>query len=236
MACAVRSLCVLLACLLVSLFAGCASASAEGDAASRVESNSVSVRFDFEDAELGSLPSGLEGALTGPGRPGRWSVRAGDSQLRGRVLAQTDDDATEARYPLCIARAVTAKDVRASVQFRAMEGEVDQAGGLVVRCRDERTYYMARANALEGNVRFYRIEGGVRKQLASARVPVSAKTWHKLVLEARGTKFRVEYDGTTLITVEDATLEEAGRAGLWTKADSVTWFDDFTVESFDAQP
>lgn len=236
MACAFRSLSVLLSCVFVSLFTGCASGAADTDSSSQAEADSASVRFDFERDELGSLPSGLEGALTGEGRPGQWSVREGDSALRGQVLAQTDDDATEARYPLCIARAVTAKDVRASVQFCAMDGQVDQAGGLVVRCRDERTYYMARANALEGNVRFYRIVDGVRKQLASARVAVSAKTWHKLVLEARGTKFRVEYDGTTLITVEDSTLEEPGRAGLWTKADSVTWFDDFAVESFDAQP
>ncbi len=235
MACAIRSVCVLLMCFVVSMFAGCASEGA-ADVTSSSPASSSSVRFDFEGDDPGSLPAGLESALTGEGRPGRWAVREGDSALRGRVLAQTDDDATEARYPLCIARAVVAKDVRASVQFRAMEGQVDQAAGLVVRCRDERTYYMARANALEGNVRFYRIVDGVRKQLASARLVVSAQAWHKLVLEARGTNFRVEYDGTTLLSVEDSTLQEAGRAGLWTKADSVTWFDDFSVESFDTQP
>lgn len=207
-----------------------ATSSTATDSAGRV----ANVRYDFEDVEVGVLPAGFTSERTGEGPPGKWLVQEGDGGLHGRVLAQLDGDETEARYPMCIANAVEARDVRASVQFRTVAGEVDQAAGVVVRFRDARTYYMARANALEGNVRFYRIVDGVRKQLASASLRVSGQAWHKLVVEARGSTFRIEYDGTTLFTHEDTTLDHAGKAGVWTKADSVTWFDDFQVESFDA--
>jgi hypothetical protein len=190
--------------------------------------------YGFEDDALGSAPEGFSAELTGDGPTGRWVVVTGDGPLHGQVLAQLDADATEARYPICIAQAVSARDVRASTKFRTVSGEVDQAAGVVVRYRDARTYYMARANALEGNVRFYRIVDGVRKQLASASLRVPGQAWHKLLVEARGSTFRIEYDGSTLFTVEDTTLDFAGRAGVWTKADSVTWFDEVVVESFDA--
>jgi len=211
---------------------GCAGPESAGPAAG---APSTATKFDFDGGDLGAFPAGFTSALTGGGSRGTWVVQAGDgAPLRERVLAQTDADATEDRYPLLIADAVSARDVRASVQFQARSGEVDQAAGIVVRCRDAQTYYLVRANALEGNVRFYRVLDGVRKQLGSAVVPVTGRTWHKLLVEARGESFRIEYDGRTLYTVEDATLQRAGKTGLWTKADSVTWFDDFVVESVDA--
>ncbi|MCY2959802.1 MAG: hypothetical protein NTY35_06515 [Planctomycetota bacterium] len=191
-------------------------------------------RFDFESGALGETPSGFMSERTGEGPLGNWIVQPGDgAPLRGQVLAQTNPDPTESRFPLCIAKAVDARDARVSVQFQTRSGEIDQAAGIVLRYRDPDTYYMARVNALERNVRFYRVVGGVRTQLGSATANV-AKAWHKLLVEARGSTFRIEYDGTTLLSVEDTTLERAGKAGLWTKADSVTWFDDFTIESLDA--
>lgn len=192
-------------------------------------------RFDFEAAAIGAAPAGFESARTGEGAMGTWTVQTGDLPQHGRVLAQTAADATDDRYPLCIARGTAARDVRASVQFQAREGEIDQAGGLVIRYQGTDSYYLARANALEGNVRFYRVSGGKRKQIGSAAVKVSGRAWHKLLVEARGPVFRVEFEGTTLFTVEDATLEKAGEVGLWTKADSVTWFDDLVVERLDGE-
>lgn len=192
------------------------------------------VRFDFDAGDVGAFPAGFECALTGRGAPGTWELAAGDgAPMRQRVLAQTSADATEDRYPLCLARGVAVGDVRASVQFQTRAGEVDQAGGIVVRVQDPGTYYLVRANALEGNVRFYVVRDGVRRQLASAQLRVTEKVWHKLLVEARGEAFRVEYDGSTLFTITDLTLPRAGGVGLWTKADSVTWFDDFTIQSLD---
>lgn len=211
----------------------CAAGCAGAEHGATSSASSAAARFDFEKGAPGSTPVGFSSARTGEGPPGKWVLVDGDG-AHGRVLAQTDADATDARYPLCVAEDVVARDVRAGVHFQARSGEVDQAAGVVVRCRDANTYYVARANALESNVRFYSVVDGVRKQLASARVNVTGRTWHELVLEARGSRFRVDYDGATLLDVEDATIPGAGKAGLWTKADSVTWFDDFAIEPLDA--
>jgi len=200
----------------------------------------IETRFDFESGDVGSFPAGFSSDRTGGGPLGKWVIDEGEgassmhgAPLHGRVLAQLDPDATESRYLVCVADDVSALDARWWMHFQARAGEIDQAAGIVVRYQDPENYYLARANALEGNVRFYKIVDGKRKQLGSTVTPVTPKTWHKLLVEARGAKFRVEYDGTTLFTVEDQAITRAGKCGLWTKADSVTWFDDLTVESFD---
>jgi len=197
-------------------------------------------RFDFESGDVGSFPAGFSSDRTGGGPLGKWVIDEGEeassmhrAPLRGRILAQLDPDATESRYLVCVANDVSTRDARSWMHFQARGGEIDQAAGIVVRYQDPRNYYLARANALEGNVRFYKVVDGTRKQLGSTVTPVTPKTWHKLLVEARGAQFRVEYDGTTLFTVEDEAIPRAGQCGLWTKADSVTWFDDLTVESFD---
>lgn len=211
----------------------CAAGCAGAEPGATSSASASTARFDFEADDVGSSPAGFSSARTGEGPLGQWVLVDGDGG-HGRVLAQTDADATDARYPLCIAEGVVARDVRATVHFQTRSGEVDQAAGVVVRSRDANTYYLARANALESNVRFYSVVDGVRKQLASARVSVTGKAWHELALEARGSRFRVDYDGATVLNAEDATISGAGKAGLWTKADSVTWFDDFAIESLDA--
>ncbi|MDF2974219.1 MAG: hypothetical protein K0R61_4669 [Microvirga sp.] len=73
-------------------------------------------------------------------------------------------------------------DAEASTRFKAMSGKLDQAGGLAVRLKDQNNYYVTRANALEDNVRFYRVVNGRRQQLASANVKVAAGEWHTLGL------------------------------------------------------
>ncbi len=217
----------------ILIFPSCSGVDAVS-ANAAVVTHGLESRFDFESDEIGTFPAGFSSDRTGEGPLGKWVIDAGDgAPLRGRVLAQLDTDATEARYPVCIADAVSARDVRTSVHFQARAGEIDQAAGIVLRYHDPRNYYLARANALEGNVRFYKVVDGTRKQLGSALTNVMPRTWHKLLVEARGSTFRVEYDGTTLFTVLDEAIPRAGKCGLWTKADSVTWFDELTSESFD---
>jgi hypothetical protein len=115
-------------------------------------------------------------------------------------------------------------------RIKPMAGEVDQAGGLAVRLLDPNNYYLVRANALEGNVRFYKVIGGRREQLASADLPVQAGTWHMLRLEVRGDRFTVSFDGRELFAATDAAITAPGKVALWTKADSVTRFDALNVE------
>jgi len=182
--------------------------------------------IDFDAMTIGSSPAGFSGALTGPGTPGDWVVREDPTIAGGRVLAQESRDTTDDRYPLCVLDGWFARDVRVAARFRAVDGTVDRAAGLVVRYRGPGDYYLVRANALEDNVRLYRVVGGRRTQFAGADVEVSAGEWHALRLDACGGRFAVAFDGAPLFTAEDDTWIGSGRIGLWTKADSVTWFDD----------
>lgn len=192
------------------------------------------VRFDFEGAADGALPAGFAAERSGEGPPGRWEIgHANDAPSGKHVLAQVDADPTDFRFPVCIEQSLRARDGRVGVRFKTISGKVDQVGGLVLRCRDKDNYYVARANALEGNVRFYKFVAGARKQIAGKDIPVAPARWHALAIDASGNHFQVYLDGQLLFEADDATFPDAGLAGLWTKADSVTWFDDLTIGSRD---
>ena len=118
-----------------------------------------------------------------------------------------------------------------SVRFKPVSGTVDQAAGLVAQLRDRRNYYLARANALEDNVRLYRVVDGRRVQFAGADVPVPRDRWQTLGLRAEGDRFEVSPDGRVLFAAADRTFADARRVGLWTKADSLTHFDALEVEA-----
>ena len=123
------------------------------------------------------------------------------------------------------------------VRFRPLEGRADQAGGVVWRWQDASNYYIARANALENNVVAYKMVNGKRSDLkpvgAGARAygvsaTVASRAWHTLRVEFKGGEFVVRYDGAAAgFTVRDDTLKAAGRVGVWSKADSVTEFEEF---------
>jgi hypothetical protein len=100
-------------------------------------------------------------------------------------------------------------------------------------CWTPEDYYVARANALEDNVRFYRVISGRREQLQGADLKVAADRWHTLGLQAEGNRFTVSFDGKTLFTAEDNTLTGPGKIALWTKADSVTHFDTIAITPLD---
>ena len=174
-------------------------------------------------------PSGFSFGRTGSGRPGKWVVHAEPGG--GKVLAQVDADDTDSRFPVAVLDAPILRDVRVSVRCKAVSGRVDRACGLVARYLDEDTYLLTRANALEDNVRLYVVKNGQRHQLASWSGKVSSGAWHQLRLEVRGDHLEVSWDGKKVLDHHDGTLSQAGRAGLWTKADSVTVFDELRVEA-----
>lgn len=193
-----------------------------------------SVTLDFEAYEIGAAPPQFTTELTGGGGAVSWIVLADPTSSYGsRVLAQMSTDNTNYRFPLCIYEPVTARDVSVTVQFKPLSGKIDQAAGLVVRLKDKDNYYVVRANALENNVRFYKMEGGKRKQLATADAPVPSGRWQGLGLRAKGTRFSVLLNGKLLFEVDDPTFPDAGHAGLCTKADSVTHFDHLEIRTYD---
>jgi hypothetical protein len=194
--------------------------------------------IDFESDSAGQPPASFAFGLTGSGRPGVWVVRKDDaSPDRGNVLAQTDADRTSFRFPVAVRDDLTMKDVDVSVRFRPVSGGVDQAAGLVWRYRDANNYYIVRANALEGNVVLYKVENGKRTDLPvkgsgrtyGKKADVPKNAWSQMGVTVRGPLFTVSLNGQGLYEVEDATFTTAGKVGVWTKADSVTYFDDLTV-------
>lgn len=184
----------------------------------------------FGDAKPGAAPLGFEFARTGSGPPGRWEIVREAGATGGQALAQLSADSTSYRFPLAIYGAVNAANVEVTARFKSIAGKVDRAGGVVLRYHDPNNYYVARANALEDNVRFYRVVQGRREQLASADVKVAPGQWHTLTLKAEGERFTVSFDGKLLYTASDSTHREAGRVGVWTKADSVTHFDKLDIK------
>jgi hypothetical protein len=128
------------------------------------------------------------------------------------------------------------KDGFIEVRFKAIAGSEDRAAGLVWRARDMNNYYVARANALEDNVVLYKTVNGVRSALDimgrkggyGVDVSVPANQWLSLRVDFRGSRFKVLYNGEKLFEVDNLTFSEAGKVGLWTKADSVTLFDEIS--------
>jgi len=190
--------------------------------------------LDFGKFAVGKTPTGFSTALTGGGGPVSWVIQEDPTAMNaGKVLAQTSTDKTDYRFPLCVYDKLTGKDVTVSVRFRAVSGEVDQAAGLVARLQDKDNYYVVRANALEDNVRLYKVVEGSRKQFAGTKAKVSSGDWHTLKLAVKGRHFQVFFDDKLLFEADDETFKNAGRVGLWTKADSVTYFSDLKIENGD---
>jgi hypothetical protein len=187
--------------------------------------------WDFQGDKVDEAPAGFSFGRTGQGRPGKWVVRVDPSAPSGdHVLAQVDADDTDNRFPLAVANTPVLRDLRVDVRCKQMSGKTDQACGLVFRYQDENNYYVTRANALEDNVRLYRVVKGRRHQFAGWDGKVARQAWHALAVEARGDHLQVFFDGTPVIDAKDDTFKDAGKVGLWTKADSVTHFDALSVK------
>ena len=186
--------------------------------------------WNFDSDAADKTPAGFSFGRTGKGAVGRWVVRAAtDAPSGGQVLAQVDADSTDYRFPVGVADSPVASDLRASVKCKPVSGKVDQACGLVFRYQDENNYYVTRANALEDNVNLYYVKNGRRTEIAGWRGKVTGQTWHELVVTAKGNHVAVEWDGKTIIEKTDDTFSQAGKVGVWTKADSVTEFDNLSL-------
>jgi len=188
-------------------------------------------KWNFDTGAEGKPPGDFTFARTGSGSEGQWVVKKDESApSKSNVLAQISQDSTDYRFPLAIAESDRYQDFIVSVKFKAISGKVDQAAGLVFRLQDKDNYYVVRANALEDNYRLYHVVGGRRVQFAGANFQVTPNAWHEMRVEVRGDKIQCFYDGQLKITAQDGTFKTAGKIGLWTKADSLTYFDDLTVQ------
>jgi len=184
----------------------------------------------FHDDMIGQSPRGFSTDLTGQGAPGVWVIR--EDPEKGKVLAQVSNDSTSYRFPLCIYDGYEGADVSVSVDFKPVAGQKDQAAGIVWRYRDKSSYYVARANALEQNVVVYKVQDGKRSDLKvkgkTSGYGISANVikekWNSLRIVAKGTSCKVYLNEQEFFEVNDDTFMQAGKVGLWTKADSVIYF------------
>jgi hypothetical protein len=184
----------------------------------------------FQSGEVGRLPPDFSTALTGGGGLVSWVVREDATAPNGKaVLIQESADDTSYRFPLCIYEKTAARDVAVEVNFKAISGKVDEAGGIVLRYTPE-NYYIARANALENNVILFKTVRGKRSKIIEVPVKVTPGEWHTLLFAAKGPHLSIAFDGKVVVEKDDHTFTHAGKVGLWTKADSVTAFASLKIE------
>src|SRR6266446_983340 len=178
---------------------------------------------NFDNLKTGAAPPGWTATQTGSGSA-KWSVEKDDSApSRPNVLKQSG----QATFPVCIKEDTSLKDGFVEVKFKPISGKEDQAGGVIWRAKDSNNYYIARANALENNVTIYHTINGHRTEKKRIKTTVATNRWHTLRVDFQGNHFTVTFDGKKAIEWDDETFKEAGKVGVWTKADSVTLFDDF---------
>jgi hypothetical protein len=179
---------------------------------------------NFDKVKAGQLPDGWLAGITGHGSP-KWSVEKDDSApSKPNVLKQSG----EGTFPWCVKKDALLTDGYVEVKFKPIAGKEDQAGGLIWRWRDGDNYYIARANALEDNVTIYHTVNGRRVSFKNTNIRVTSGEWHSLRVDFQGKQFTVSFDGKKVIEADDDTFSKAGAVGVWTKADSVTLFDDFS--------
>jgi hypothetical protein len=181
----------------------------------------------FDKGLVGSSPAEWTCGVTGGGSP-KWTIETDASApSQPNVLKQSGSGT----FPWCVKKGVSIADGYVEVKFRPLKGREDQAGGIVWRWKDGDNYYVARANALENNVSFYHTTNGRRITIKSVDTPVATNQWHILRVEFAGQAINVSLDGKQYIELKDDHISGAGAVGVWTKADSITEFDDFSFEA-----
>jgi hypothetical protein len=183
--------------------------------------------INFDTDAPGALPASWRQGVTGKGTP-KWVVQQDASApSKPNVLQQSGSGA----FPWCVMPKTGVENGFVEVRFKPISGREDQAGGVIWRWKDGDNYYVARANALENNVSLYHTTGGRRITIKYVDAPVPGNVWHTLRVEFSGKRIKVVLDGKTYIDLEDSHIAGGGAVGVWTKADSVTSFDDFSYGS-----
>jgi hypothetical protein len=190
--------------------------------------------FKFSKDDAGKVPTGWTAAKTGKGEGSVWKVVADETAPSGSgyVLAQTAESPRPV-FNICVAEDAKYKDVELSVCFKAVAGKLDQGGGFVWRYRDNNNYYICRMNPLEDDYRVYKVVAGTRTQLGRKDgLKIKSGEWHKLKVVVKGNKMEGYLDGEKMWEITDETYKDAGKVGLWSKADAQTHFDAFKAEAY----
>ena len=197
------------------------------------EAQQRAIQVDIAGMSAGVAPPGFEFTLTGGGPVSPWKVVADPTAAGQKAIAQTSTDRTDYRFPLAVYLPLSAKNVDITVHFKPVSGSVDQAGGIVVRFTDPNNYYIARANALEDNVRFYRVVNGRRQQIQGANLKVASNKWHTLGLRAEGNSFTRVVRLQAALYRRGQHLCQGRQSRAVDKSHSVTHFDAISITSLE---
>ncbi len=204
--------------LLALIFASCAGTPAV--TYTSPASSTPPASWSFDQDATGAPPAGSQVFA------GEWVVRAeGDAPSSPNALCQVG----RAEFPAIALGSTVYGDLSVTVRFKPISGREDQAAGIIFRVQDKDNYYILRANALEGNVNLYLYASGRRSGIKEGGAKVASGQWQELRLEASGDRLRGLLNGQPVVEATDASYK-AGRVGLWTKADSVTCFDDAVIQ------
>ena len=192
--------------------------------------------FTFENYELSKIPSGWTQYYTGKSHTTDWKIV---NDGGNKVLAQLSEEDVSGHFNEIVYDDFMVKNVELKVKVKGVKGERDQGGGFVWRFIDANNHYIVRANPLEDNVVLYKMENGKRTDLPligkgktyGVDVEPLGSGWNDLKLTVVDNIFTVYLNNKKLFQVDDKTFTEAGKVGLWTKADAVTYFDDFQIKS-----
>ncbi len=212
-------------------------ASVKHSASSIVEQNTgdVDTVITFSDYKVNELPEGWSQYVTGKGDITDWRIINDDGE---QVLAQLSDDNPSYHFNDIVFDAFQLKNVELSVKIKGVAGSTDQGGGFIWRFIDADNYYVVRANPLEDNVVLYKVKNGKRKDLTilgkrrsyGVDVETLGLGWNQLKITVVDNLFSVFLNGKQIFQVKDDTFTNKGKVGLWTKADAVTYFDDFRIK------
>lgn len=192
--------------------------------------------WNFKGDKVGSAPPGFVMEKSGGGAAGRWvieSEKLGNKGPAQNVLAQLDSSQAGDRMLTAIADQPSARDFSLSVMTRPVSGKLHEDAGLVFRYRDSGNYYLVSADALQKNVVLSSIKDGKRTDIDTQKANVTPGRWHRLSVIARGDRIQVLWDGRRVINKTDKTFTDAGKAGLSTMGDTVAYFDNLRLTSYD---
>ena len=206
-----------------------------------VSVSGAELHFNFSEATEGALPTNFHAALFGSGQPGTWKIvtteaptaftplTGGGAVNRSKVLAQTSEDMTDERYPMCLYDGEIFRDFTFSAKFKIASGITEQMAGIVFRFLNSSNFYVARVSAAGHNIRFYKVVNGIRSEPIGPMLKTSTGEWHQLAVHCEGNQIKIFLDDQPVIpALGDNTFTE-GKVGFWTKSDSVSYFTDGTV-------
>lgn len=201
------------------------------------------LEFNFGEARPGELPAGWQPALTGGGPPPRWEMRWMDvppalapitpgapGTSRRAALGQVSTDRTDERFPLLVYEPKEFGDFSLRVWIRPEAGVTERMAGIAFRYQNPSNYYVIRASALGGTLRFYKFVDGQRSPPVGPDLPIPAGRWHELQIEAKANQIRCRLNGSDAMPVLTDSTFGRGRLALWTKSDSESWFAGLHVD------